>query len=122
MTKPTLLLLCLLASITFNLNAQTPVGNARPRTATITIDGNPNEANWNLATYGTTITKNIIGTSKVLVTQRFSEFTQSCTEGFRFILITSLHVFKTNHRDSNTPANFFVCTENKLYNRQRTLS
>ena len=62
MTKP-ILVLCLLASITFNLNAQTPVVNARPRTGTITINGNPNETNWNLAAYGTNLSKNIVGTS-----------------------------------------------------------
>ncbi|HYO20807.1 MAG TPA: sugar-binding protein, partial [Flavisolibacter sp.] len=53
------LLLCILAAATSSLYAQTPVVNAKKRTAPITIDGNTQEANWELTN---NITKTIIGT------------------------------------------------------------
>ena len=42
------LLLCVFAVATSSIYAQTPVVNAKKRTATITIDGNPNETAWEL--------------------------------------------------------------------------
>lgn len=52
-------LLCILAATTTNLLAQTPVINAKKRTAAITIDGNPSETDW---TVTTNVTNAIIGT------------------------------------------------------------
>lgn len=59
MLRP-LALLLLLAVTSATLHAQTPVVNAKKRTGTITIDGNPNESQWD---FSNNITKNIIGTS-----------------------------------------------------------
>lgn len=53
------LLLCIFAVVATVVHAQTPVVNAKKRTGTITIDGNPNEANWE---FTNNITKAIIGT------------------------------------------------------------
>src|SRR5689334_19881338 len=61
-----LMLSCIFAAITANLHAQTtPVVNAKKRTTTITIDGNPSEAAWE---FTNTATKAIIGTSNNTVT------------------------------------------------------
>src|SRR5437868_2241316 len=57
MTKP--LLLGLFAVLTFSGFSQTPVVNAKKRTSTITIDGNPNEPNWE---FTNNVTKTIVGT------------------------------------------------------------
>ena len=54
-----LLLTCIFAAIAANLFAQTPVVNAKKRTATININGNPNESIWE---FTNTVTKTIIGT------------------------------------------------------------
>lgn len=53
-----LCLLCILAVASTNLIAQTPVVNAKKRTATITINGNPNESSWEFIN----VSKTIIGT------------------------------------------------------------
>ncbi|MDP4262043.1 MAG: sugar-binding protein, partial [Bacteroidota bacterium] len=52
-------LLCILAVVAANLYSQTPVVNAKKRTAAITIDGNPNESIWE---FTNNVTKTIIGT------------------------------------------------------------
>src|SRR5262245_53619335 len=57
MIKP--LLICLLAAISSSVFSQTPVVNAKKRTSTITIDGNPNETAWD---FSNNVTKTIIGT------------------------------------------------------------
>src|SRR3982750_722058 len=57
MIKP--LLLCLFTGLTLCTFSQTPVVNAKKRTGTITIDGNPNEANWE---FTNNVTKTIVGT------------------------------------------------------------
>ncbi|WP_167286385.1 fibronectin type III domain-containing protein [Paraflavitalea devenefica] len=54
-----LLLACLFMAVTHTLFAQTPVINAKKRTAAITIDGNVNESNWEVTN---NVTKTIIGT------------------------------------------------------------
>lgn len=56
---PRIWLLCIFAIATITLNAQTPVVNAKKRTANITIDGNPNESIWE---FTTNVNKTIIGT------------------------------------------------------------
>ncbi|MGC4035013.1 MAG: sugar-binding protein [Chitinophagaceae bacterium] len=58
MIKP-LLLVCLSAVISFATFAQTPVINAKKRTTSIVIDGNPNETAWE---FSNNITKAIVGT------------------------------------------------------------
>jgi PQQ-dependent dehydrogenase (s-GDH family) len=55
-----ILLVCFFVSITTSLFSQTPVVNAKKRTATITIDGNPSESIWE---FTNNVTKNIVGTS-----------------------------------------------------------
>lgn len=58
-------LTCILAAIASSLYSQTPVVNAKPRTVTININGNPNESNWE---FTNSVTKNIIGTSNNTIT------------------------------------------------------
>jgi PQQ-dependent dehydrogenase (s-GDH family) len=58
-------LLCILAIATTILHAQTPVVNAKKRTATITINGNPNESIWG---FTNNVTKTIVGTPNNTVT------------------------------------------------------
>jgi PQQ-dependent dehydrogenase (s-GDH family) len=53
-------LACFLLVTTASLFAQTPVVNAPKRTGSISINGNPNESNWQ---FSTSVTKNIVGTS-----------------------------------------------------------
>src|SRR5687768_1676007 len=59
------LLTCMFAAIGTKLYAQTPVVNAKKRTATITINGNPTESIWEFAN---SVTKTIIGTPNNTVT------------------------------------------------------
>jgi|GEM_PF-669940 len=58
-------LILALATVTTFVYAQTPVVNAKKRTATITIDGNPNESSWE---FTNNVTKTIIGTPNNTVT------------------------------------------------------
>jgi PQQ-dependent dehydrogenase (s-GDH family) len=59
------LLTCIFAAIAANLFAQTPVINAKKRTAAININGNPNETIWE---FTNSVTKTIIGTPNNTVT------------------------------------------------------
>jgi PQQ-dependent dehydrogenase (s-GDH family) len=54
-----LCLLCILAVAVAVLHAQTPVVRAKKRTSTITVNGNPNESNWE---FTNSVNKTIIGT------------------------------------------------------------
>jgi hypothetical protein len=54
-----------LATATTAVYAQTAVVNAKKRTGTITIDGNPNETNWD---FSNNVTKTIVGTPNNTVT------------------------------------------------------
>ena len=58
-------LLCIFAAVTPLLYSQTPVVNAKKRTTTININGNPNEAAWE---FTNPVTKTIIGTPNNTVT------------------------------------------------------
>ncbi|MBL7739475.1 MAG: fibronectin type III domain-containing protein [Chitinophagaceae bacterium] len=60
-----LLLVCLLAVSASSIYSQTPVVNAKKRTATITINGNPNESIWE---FTNPVTKTIVGTPNNTVT------------------------------------------------------
>jgi PQQ-dependent dehydrogenase (s-GDH family) len=60
-----LLLACFLMAIASSLFAQTPVINAKKRTAAITIDGNHNESIWEVTT---NVNKTIIGSPNNTVT------------------------------------------------------
>ncbi|HET6994398.1 MAG TPA: fibronectin type III domain-containing protein, partial [Chitinophagaceae bacterium] len=60
-----ILFACLLATATTVLYSQTPVVNAKKRTATITIDGNPSESIWE---FTNNVTKPIVGTPNNTVT------------------------------------------------------
>ena len=90
MMKPTLLV-CLLAVIATCLYAQTPTVNARPRTGTITINGNPNEADWNFTSYGTNVTKNIVGTTNNTV-----KYAVLWDATYLYVAVTVIDATKTN--------------------------
>jgi PQQ-dependent dehydrogenase (s-GDH family) len=60
-----IILFCIFAALTPLLYSQTPVVNAKKRTTTITINGNPNEAAWQ---FTNTVTKPIVGTPNNTVT------------------------------------------------------
>jgi hypothetical protein len=60
-----ILFACLLATATTVLYSQTPVVNAKKRTAAITIDGNPSESIWE---FTNNVTKPIVGTPNNTVT------------------------------------------------------
>jgi hypothetical protein len=57
-------LLCLFAVVAMNLYSQTPVVNAKKRTETITIDGNPAESIWE---FTNNVIKTITGTPNNIV-------------------------------------------------------
>lgn len=87
------LLLGLFCTLSWTLQAQTPTVNAKKRTATITIDGNPNEASWE---FTNNVTKNIIGTSNN--TTKFAVLWDSL---YLYVAFTVVDASKYNESTNN---------------------
>lgn len=86
-------LLCAITAFSILSHAQTPVVNAKKRTGTLTIDGNPNESSWE---FTNNITKTIIGSPN-----NTSKFAVQWDEQYLYVAVTVVDAAKRN--DSSNP-------------------